>query len=154
MTTNNKKRILLCGANGYIGVALFEYLKKIDSYGKIQVFEIPFSKDHFWSFNKNLKTSYEFINPTRYRLNIKNAGINDRIVFAEGFDQSWIAKNPNLHISSSEFNKLNSFILPKAGNYILEIYYEPQKWVNVGLVISSLTLISLILFFARCYKKR
>ena len=29
MITNNKKRILLCGANGYIGVALFEYLKEM-----------------------------------------------------------------------------------------------------------------------------
>lgn len=49
---------------------------------------------------------------------------------------------------------LNSFILPKDGDYRLDVYYEPQKWVNIGLIISGITLASIILFLIRGYKKR
>src|SRR3989338_618587 len=136
------------------GLEEIPWLKKVETFGKIVVFEAPDFKDRFWSPNDNLQIDYKFINPTRYKLNIKNAEINERIVFAEGYDQNWIAKSSNLNVSSSEFNKMNSFVLQKTGNYVLEIYYGPQKWVHIGLVISSITLALIIMSLARSKLKK
>ena len=72
------------------------WLRKSETFGKIVVFETPNMKDRFSSPNDNLQIDYKFINPTRYKLNIKNAEINDRIVFAEGYDQNWIAENTSI----------------------------------------------------------
>lgn len=47
---------------------------------------------------------------------------------------------------SQKFENLNSFVLPKDGNYELKVYYKPQQWVNIGLIINFFTLASLALF--------
>jgi len=47
--------------------------------------------------------------------------------------------------ASEPFEKMfNSFVLPKTGSYKVEIYYEPQTYVNVGMVVSIVTLIIVI----------
>jgi len=38
--------------------------------------------------------------------------------------------------------------LPKNGDYILDVYYEPQKWVEVGTMISGVTLIAVMFILA------
>jgi len=122
-----------------------KYLREIDGFGKISVFEVPNPKDHFWSPSENLKINYKLINPTKYELTIKNAKKGDIIIFSESFDKYWTAYNSNFRIQSSEFNnRFNSFILPKSGNYVLEVYYTPQDWVNRGLVISIVSLVGII----------
>lgn len=135
------------------------YLKQVDGFGKIAVFEIHTpaggSKDHFWSPNQNLNIQYRFINPTKYEVDIQNAQKGDLLVFSESYDKNWQASNPEFKVQSLEFEKrLNSFVLPEDGSYSLEIYYRPQDWVNIGLAISSLTLISVITFLIWVYKKR
>ena len=45
--------------------------------------------------------------------------------------------------------RLNSFILKDDGDYTLEIFYLPQKWVNIGLFVSGATLI--VSFFIIVY---
>ena len=117
------------------------WLKRIDGFGKIAVFEVPNPKDHFWSPQENLRVQYRYVNPTKYILNVENAKKGDILIFSESFDKGWIAKNSEFKIQSSEFNgRFNSFILPKNGDYLLTIYYTPQDWVNIGLVISGITL--------------
>jgi hypothetical protein len=117
------------------------WLKQVASFGKIIVFAVPNPKGHFWSPSKTLSLAYEYINPVKYSVNIKNAKKGDIIVFAESYDVKWIAENSTFHVQSSKFdNKFNSFVLPANGNYNLRIYYTPQDYVNIGLVISGITL--------------
>lgn len=121
------------------------YLKQVSGFGKIGVFEVPNPKDHFWSPSENLKINYKFINPTKYELIIKNAKKGDIIIFSESYDKNWIVHNLEFRVHSLEFNnRFNSFILPKSGNYVLEVYYTPQDWVNRGLVISIVSLVGII----------
>jgi len=118
-----------------------KWLKEIDGFGKIKVFEISNPKDHFWSTSNNIKINYRFINPTKHEVTVKNVKKGDILVFSESFDKYWIAFNSDFRIQSSEFNgRFNSFILPKNGDYLLTVYYTPQDWVNIGLVISGITL--------------
>ncbi len=120
------------------------WLKKIDGFGKIGVYEIMNPKDHFWSPQPNLKINYSYINPTKYQLNVNSSKAGDLLVFSESFDKNWVAKSADgkLVIPSVKYHgKYNSFLLPKDGNYNLEAYYTPQKWVNIGVIISSMSLI-------------
>ena len=75
------------------------------------------------------------------------------LVFSEGFDKNWRAGNSEFEIQSSRFeNKLNSFILAKDGDYSFLIYYGPQKWVNLGLWISGISLLVILAFIGFGYQ--
>ena len=125
------------------------WLKRINGFGKIAVFEVQSSKDHFWTTSQSLRLSYEYISPVEYILSVKNAKVGDTVIFAENFDERWFARSPDdkslefiKALKSQSFDKIfNSFILRKSGDYILDIYYYPQIFVNIGSIVSILTLI-------------
>lgn len=133
-----------------------KWLRQIDGFGKIKVFEVrpPAGgpKDHFWTMSQDLGLKYRYISPVEYKLEVKNAKIGDKIIFSENYDASWIARDsetkfydwPNL-ISSNPYSRIfNSFSLRKAGNYSLIVYYYPQILVNIGMIISGLTLLLIL----------
>ena len=126
------------------------YLKEVNKFGNVIVFEIDNPKDHFWSSSDNVKITYEFINPTEYNVQVNNAKKTDRVIFVESFDKNWIAKIDNSLINSEIFDKkFNSFVLSKAGNYNFKVYYKPQELVKIGLAISitSFSFILLLMIF-------
>lgn len=128
------------------------WLHQLKGFGKIAVFEVPNPKNHFWSPSQNLRVNYKFINPTQYVINVSNARKGDKLVFSESFDKEWQLLYGSSKIASVPFGKLfNSFILPRSGDYKLTIYYAPQKWVNIGVVISILSLLGVLslLFFIK-----
>jgi hypothetical protein len=88
------------------------------------------------------------LNPSEYQVSVSNSKKGDRLVFSESFDPHWITSDDSGNIpqeaSKSYDNLFNSFILPKNGNYIFEVYYEPQKWVNIGVWISLGTLVFVV----------
>jgi hypothetical protein len=118
------------------------WLIPISGFGKIAVFAVPNSKDHFYTTDQNAEINYQYISPVEYSLNVTNAKKGDRVIFAESFDDKWIAENSKFKIQSSKFDgRFNSFILPKYGDYNLKIYYTPQDYVNLGVVISLISLV-------------
>lgn len=132
------------------------WLKKARTFGKIVIFEVPSYKDHFWSPNPGLKISYKYINPTKYLVSLQNARQADLLIFSESYDSKWIIRNEEFEISSSKFNdKFNSYKLPRSGNYAFEVYYTPQDWVDMGVIVSFLSLLSILslLLFGYKYKK-
>lgn len=123
------------------------------TFGKIIVFEVKDPKDRFWSPNKNLKIDYKFINPVKYTISVKHAGEGDLIVFSEGFDKNWQARNADFSINSLVYDKsMNSFRLPTSGDYSFEVYYTPQKWVEVGFVVSISVFIFICIYIAKSRK--
>jgi len=119
-------------------------LEKINQFGKVVVYKTPNHKDHFWC-ECDAKISYEFINPTKYKVDMQGVKTNDKLVFSEAFDDKWIARNSNFKIKSSKFDSLyNSFELSE-GDYELEIYYSPQDLVDLGVKISLATITILII---------
>ncbi len=127
-------------------------LKELPSFGKIKIFEIQNTRDRFWSTNKSLNINYKFINPTKYEVNIYNAKQGNVLVFSEGFDKNWTIKSDKFSESSKDFNGLNSFDLPLNGDYSFEVRYEPQKLVEIGLLISSLTIFGTLILLLRFRK--
>ena len=128
-------------------VRKIQWLNEIDGFGKIKVFEVSNPKDHFWSSSTSLGINYKFINPTKYEVTVRNAKKGDVLVFSESFDKYWQTRNESIEhrVSSIRYHRIfNSFRLEKGGDYSLEVYYEPQKWVDIGVAMSSITLMSVL----------
>lgn len=125
------------------------WLKQKISFGKIIVFEVPNTKNKFFSTGK-VNISYKERNPTDYILTLTNVQKNDRIIFSETFDSQWIARQNGYNEISQPFDTiLNSFVLLNRGNMQIEISYRPQQWVWVGLSVSICTFfLFTILFFS------
>lgn len=141
------------------------WLERIEGFGRVAVFEIPSPKGHFWSPSENLKINYHYINPTRYKVRITGANQGDSLIFSESYDPQWYVRRINGNysdkhgmnrtISSNPYDKkLNSFTLDEGGSYELEVFYLPQKYVNIGLLISGVTVIVLVSFIVMLYRKR
>lgn len=124
-------------------ISKISYLKKVNGFGKIGVYEITGTKDHFWSPSESLHVSYAYINPVKILVTVKNAKKGNVLVFAESYDSRWQAVLRNTAFSSQKYDGLfNSFVLPENGDYTLTVLYTPQKLVTIGVWISTLTLIS------------
>lgn len=141
-----------------------EWLKEINHFGKIKVFEVSSPKDHFWSPEGNVGISYSFINPAKYKIQLQNVKKGDVLVFSESFDKYWTLKSQISNLpgldkrsgagKSQKYNGLfNSFLLPKDGSYELTIYYTPQDWVNFGVKISAASLIVILVLLGLKFKK-
>lgn len=121
------------------------YLKKESSIQGLIIYRILESSDHIWSTTQSTKISYISDNPTRYRVNIKNAHAGDTLVFSEGYDPGWKLSLSDTTINSQVYNNLfNSFTLPMIGNYNATLIYEPQKYITYGLILSMMTAIGII----------
>lgn len=128
---------------------LTPWLKNVKQIGKIYIFEIENYKDHFWTDSKNLSIKYERINPVNYKLYLENIKSNDKLIFSEKFDKNWEFKevdNAKNILYSAPYNKVfNSFNLQHEGNYTAQLYYKPQIYVMVGVILGSITLILILL---------
>lgn len=121
------------------------WLKEVGGFDTLKVFELSNPKDHFWSPSDSLKVQYRFVSPTGYRVEVENAKKGDLLVFSEGFDKNWNVQNSEFRTQSSEFERVNSFVLPRDGSYDLKVGYEPQTFVNIGLFVSGLIALSILL---------
>ena len=129
------------------------WLKKVAQFGKINVYQIPNFKDHFWIANDpSARIVYRQINQTSYTVFLKNVKQGDLLIFSESYNPYWQISLQNHNISSKPFDsRLNGFYLPMTGSYTLMLSYTPQKWVTIGLWISAFTLFitffTLILYY-------
>lgn len=132
------------------------WLKEIQGFDKLKVFEISNPEDHFWGIPPKVKVKYEFLNPTEYEVNVKNVKKGDILVFSEGFDKNWVAEGKAFTIQSSPGleGHLNRFKLPLDGAYNLRIVYKPQKYVKAGMAISLISFAILLGFLKFGYRRR
>jgi hypothetical protein len=93
--------------------------------------------------------------PTGYRVKVIDAKRPFMLVFSEQYAPDW-----ELFIDGKKIKPvpvdtlLNGYPLKKKGTYEVSIRYSPQKWVNIGLVPSILTLIACFAFLIVKRRKR
>jgi hypothetical protein len=131
--------------NQYINVVdeleKLKHLRRINRFGDIAVFELPQYKDRFWSPNSGVDIEYEYINPSNYKVSVRNAG-KDLLIFSEAYNKNWVIKGEQFADRYSKpYGKFNSFELPRSGDYSLTIEYKSQRWVDLGLIVSGISLI-------------
>lgn len=93
--------------------------------------------------------SFQRINSTRLIAKVQNATNPHTLVFNERFDPGWsIAINgirqDFSHVEANGF--ANAWIVPKKGTYTISIYYRPQQYFYLGLLITCFSV-----FFATTY---
>src|SRR5258708_4117152 len=120
------------------------WLSQVNGFHQMTVFQLPSFHNHFYLLSEN-KVSSKFINATKYDVSLSNIKSRDKLIFSEGYDPNWVAIVGNQTIHSKKYHTyFNSFNMPKNGNYTMTIYYQPQTFVMIGLMISAVTLIILI----------
>lgn len=111
------------------------WIKKIDGFGRIVMYEVPGSSDHFRISNGNFK--YKMIKPYEYEVEIKDIDKINQLIFVESYNPYWVAKIDNHVVLSKKTNDgLNSFLIDRPGKY--KIYFEKQKLYSYGRVVSGL----------------
>jgi len=120
------------------------WLKKINGFGRIAVYEIPFAKDHFWIDGQG-SISYGMVNSTEYLIEIA-VQKPTAVIFAESYSPYWVAEIGKKRVKSQKTKEgLNSFLLEKSGQY--KVYFVKQKVYEYGRIISALTFFLMILLW-------
>lgn len=99
--------------------------------------------------NQDTAVTYQQINPTKYKVSIKNLTGPSFLIFSQTYDGFW---KMNGQKSLPMYSLLNGFRVEKDGEYLIE--FEVQKYVYPGLIISGATLIFTILLLFKTRKPR
>jgi len=85
---------------------------------------------------------YQKINPTKYEIEV-NATKPFMLSFAESYDPLWVAyvNGEKIH-SIPLYGVINGFYVNQTGYLEITIEYEPQRWFNLGCIISLTTLLA------------
>jgi hypothetical protein len=91
----------------------------------------------------DLEVMYQ--SPTRYLLRV-NSTTPFLLVFTESYDPFWKIK-----VDGSTFADpmrvyyfLNGFAIDEPGQHIIELEYTPQTWLNIGVVVTVITLLAFL----------
>ena len=119
--------------------------KNAQSFGKIQVIKVTDPFPRFYVLNNAGKikpVEYIMDNPTQYSLSLIEVSSGDKLIFNEQYDKDWrgVIDSEN-SVTSTKFLNFNSFEISKPGVNTFKIFFLPQLFVNVGLVISGVTIL-------------
>jgi hypothetical protein len=101
----------------------------------------------FISENSPPTISYEKVNPTDYKLHVKTKQ-PFFLLFSEAYHPLWKAKidDDQEILSTIAYSLINCFYINRTGEFEVEVYFEGQKYADVGLKISFLSLIFVAAF--------
>jgi len=108
--------------------------------------------------NKDIDINYKKINPTKYKIEIKNISGKFPIILSQKYSNLWRIKS-NSNIKTTQFivnGYLNGWIIEPSENQkelSLEIYFKPQSYFYLGLIISITTLILCIIYLIYNWRK-
>lgn len=89
---------------------------------------------------------YDKVNPTLWKVHV-NSSKPITLAFAEPFDKRWQAtvyksgKEVEVAHSIPLYGAINAFQLNQVGNIDIVLFFEPQRWYEIGLAISATTVI-------------
>lgn len=131
-------------------VSAVPWLKEVQGYGKVRVFETPNYNDRFWmeqNSNQFAVSTISYINPTKYSVVVEQDENSRTLIFSERFDSHWkaIVGSESVYSKPTE-DSLNSFLLPVNSVGPITIEYEPQKWVDRGIIVSCVTFLIITMF--------
>jgi hypothetical protein len=92
--------------------------------------------------NNPVVVSFTKINPTKYIAHISRASNTPfLLILKEQYDLGWTVSVGNSgHFKVDTF--ANGWLIDKKGSYDVEIYYQPQNYLYVGLVITAVSVLS------------
>jgi hypothetical protein len=127
------------------------WIKKDRQFGNIVVYKTLQYQNRIFLLNpeKNSRVTFKYKSPTSYEVFVRQVKKGQQLVFSESFNDQWILKSSDKSITPIEYHNLNRYSLPKSGSYQLKLYYRPQKFVHIGLIVSLLTFVSILFYLFR-----
>jgi len=112
-------------------------------------------KDLFRKDAKATVLDYERVSATRYRVRVSSSG-PFILGFTEAYDEFWVASVGGLgRIRSVPLNgMINGFYINRTGNFTIIIEFMPQKWFEIGMWITALSMTGSLGFFIWVDRKR
>lgn len=121
------------------------WLKRENKFHSIALFEVPKFRDLLW-LDAEGKVSYKIISQTRYDVTV-NTTHSTVLYFGQYFDNGWVAIINGKKILPEQ-TKLHTqkYFIP-AGNYTLQLSFQPEKYYQIGRIISILTIVIIGMLF-------
>ncbi|MCL4416739.1 MAG: hypothetical protein M1365_08605 [Actinobacteria bacterium] len=122
----------------------FQLREKVEKYreqGKITEFNEGNNNNLFAS------VTYQQINPTKYKVSIRGLAKPAFLIFSQNFDGLWKINNK---APLPVYSLLNGFLIKQDGEYVVE--FEAQKYIYLGLIVTSMTVIIILLIFIKSSK--
>jgi hypothetical protein len=133
--------------NGLIDI---DWLRPIDGFGKIKVFETRTFKKHFY-LEEDGKISYKMISPIHYSVSV-SINEDQNLIFSEKYNSYWAIKmNDKIITSKRTSTNLNSFSLKK-GESKLEVIFLQEKFYNYGRILSITGFLIILVLLLRLRK--
>jgi len=127
---------------------IYKFIEKLNVYRLDELDENKI-KDLFSTGNeKNIKVSYEKVNPTHYRVKVDGLSQPATLAFSQSYDHLW---ELNGNSSYPLFALINGFRVEKDGEY--DVYYSAQKYVSYGLLVSAFSVTVLVFVLVVLRKK-
>ena len=124
---------------------------------KFNSFNITNSSENF--LQHSVQPQYQKISSTEYLVNVKDITHPFYIVLAESYDDGWKAfvngkeqipdKN---HFIVEEFG--NGWYLTKTGNFNVKLYFQPQKYYDIGLIVYASVIGSCLFYIFYSERKK
>lgn len=131
------------------------WLKRVDTFEKIAVWEITSYKDHLFIDSGGKVNSWKMISPTEYTANVTVEVVPSRLVFSESFNEFWSLQLDGESIPSKKYSELlNSFEINQRGNFAIKFKFVPQKYVWIGFLATGISLICCLLILIVPHFKR
>ena len=126
-----------------------EHIKKINTFGKLDVYGVEIPDDIHLIYSPDTKISYYQINPTRYSVQVTDAEKEFNLYFLENFDTNWEAyiDGQKIEDHSVLFSYANKWSIKKTGSFTFSVKYKPQDFVDEGGKITKNTVFVLSLCF-------
>jgi len=100
--------------------------------------------------------TYDYINPTKYVVHIKNATRPFDLVFSEGYDANWGATYSAARGQKPDkaYEMLQAYRINQTGDFDVTVEYRPQKFVYIGLIASAVGLVIVLIALVVFWRKR
>ncbi len=126
------------------------WLKKVDGFGNIAVFQTPQYNDHVSVLDGKVISS-KMITPYNYQVTV-STDKPTKLIFSESYDPYWQLRNGETSNSKRTSENLNSFELTKTGTNTFQIYFMQEDYYSFGRII-SVSALFVILLFLFMYRK-
>lgn len=100
--------------------------------------------------------SYDFVSPTQYVVHIKNATRPFDLIFDEAYDSNWQAYYQGVKGQNPDkaYEMVQAYHINTLGSYDVTIEYRPQKFVDIGLILSAVGVLIVITALIVFWRKR
>lgn len=111
----------------------------------IAIYETPTHNDLFWAVPGE-PLAYRRISPSHYRVSVGPEARDVSLYFSQAFHPGWVAKYGSKHVRAVKTDdNLMEFVFPIQDVYEVDVSFEPQRYVDYGVVISIVTLCGSVL---------